>query len=205
MKKLLIYLLIPLICATAWSNVQFTGTAILNSSSGTIWDSESLAVYVIDTNNDGFAANSNGVLNVGDSVTAGSAFGSSDDLVLFTVGTQGNNSTIAVVGGDSFSIPGGASTNDNWGIFVFDNEVSSATQLTNAGTYGFFTSQGGSGDWQLPADGEVWGFNSSPSGANFQQLSGVTGGAFSVVPEPSACALISGVLGLGWVMLRRRK
>lgn len=206
MKKYILASFLLSVASSAFASIQFSGTAILNSGAGTIWDSGTLAVYVVDTNNDGFAASSTGVLSVGDSVTAGSAFGSADDLVLFTVGTQGNNSTIAVVGGGTFNVPSGAVTNDNFAIFVFDDETSAATQLTTAGTYGFFTSQGiGSGDWDLPADGETWGFQSSPSGSNFQQLSGVTGGSLSVVPEPSSFALLAGVFGLAWIGVRRRK
>ncbi len=206
MKKFAIITAACLALASAVSaTITFTGSAILNlnGGGGTAWTPGTLAVWVVDTNGDGFAGASPNSLYVGDSTAPGVSFGAADDIVLFSNATIGGGGT-AALNGEVFGFPAGGSIGDNWGIFVFDADSDGAATLS-AGTYGFFTSQGGSGDWDLPADGTSWGFNAAPGAGQFQQIANVTGSSLTVVPEPSTYAALSGLLALSWVMLRRRR
>ena len=87
-------------------------------------------------------------------------------------------------------------TNDQFGIVVY---AGSTTDTVADDTYSVFTSA----SWLVGTDGT---FNFG-SGADYPTLAGASAvytGTVGAVPEPSAFALLSGALALGWVMVRRR-
>jgi len=102
--------------------------------------------------------------------------------------------TLASGHGADFSSAGNA-----FALFVF--ETSDTTALLGD-TYNVWTDA----TWTLPAaDGVTASFNPAPSGTQIQQLSGASAFAGVVVPEPSTYAALSGLLALGYVMVRRRR
>lgn len=190
MKKIVQTTLVGLLASLTVHAASFTlnGTAINNA----LAIDEDIGNTVVWLVNDG------GVFD-------GSTFTSLDsDLSLATGGTlssyeiAGSNAVIGGSGSEFIfgigSITVTADAGDGFGLLVFD----SSTTSTQAGdSFTIFTDA----SWVLPAAGASVTF-----GGDAQPNTLTSGGlAGTVVPEPSACALISGVLGLGWVMLRRRK
>jgi hypothetical protein len=117
----------------------------------------------------------------------------------FTV--LGSNTAASGFGSVSLGSGHGADfsfASDAFAVFVF--ETSDTTALLGD-AYNVWTDA----SWTLPtADGLTAIFNPAPSGTQIQQLSGDSSFAGSVVPEPSTYAALSGLLALGYVMVRRR-
>ena len=102
------------------------------------------------------------------------------------------------------------------GLFTLGGDlVITSDSLINAGTYMLFAIQSGSaGDFNsvtlsgvaynddsLTKAGEEWSIDIAGIRYTFSESTG----ALVVVPEPGAFALLSGLISLGWVALRRRK
>jgi len=86
---------------------------------------------------------------------------------------------------------GGAPSSVNW--FNYD-PTTDFTVVGSAATISDFTGLTGAG---------FYGFNQD-NGAEFRTV-GLGEFTVSVIPEPSSYALLAGCLGLGWIMLRRRR
>jgi hypothetical protein len=192
MEKLLALLIAGAISASASFAASFTlnGTALLNPSSLSGYGTGDTAVWVVNGGGGGaFDIAALQSLNSALSLSTGSSIGGYE--------VAGSNT---VTGGGSLRIVGGigsidvsASIGDAFGLLVFD---SSTTETAAEDGYTIYTDP----TWVLPAGGASITFNEAD-----QPLQLTAGGtASSVVPEPSAYALLVSLLALGCVMIRRR-
>lgn len=155
------------------------------------------AIFVVDTAGDGFSG-----ITVGDDLSAGQTLGTDDYIVSITF-TQSIPAVLNVASFTSFIFnqgDGGVAADDNFGIYVFDGTT---TATAAAGTYGIATDS----SWTIPTNNaSTWDFQPVADVDSFATVSGLSiATAVSAVPEPSTYAALSGLLALGYVMVRRRR
>ena len=191
MKKLIALLIVGAISASASFAANFTlnGSAVFNPTSLSGYDTGDTSVWVVNGGGGGaFDVAGLQSLDAALSLSTGSIGGYE---------IAGSNT---VTGGGSFRIVGGigaisvsASVGDAFGLLVFD---SSTTSTVGGDAYTIYTDS----TWVLPAAGASITF-----GGTAQPAQITAGGvASTVVPEPSAYALLGGLFALTCVMLRRR-
>lgn len=194
-----IYLILSFILLVVSANgVTFSGTAISSISNAVAGNS---SFVVIDTGDDGidFGANSLGVM-----LTSGSFIGSTNDFVV------SYNSVVSFIG---TTVPGNAT-------FTLDTDGNAGTGSNLDENTPFYIIAFGTkfGDGITTEVGDTFGISQeanwvlpTTNGANPQFGSAFTQAAFidaagsGIVPEPSAYAMLTGVLALGFTALRRRR
>lgn len=193
MKKLIALLIAGAISASASFAANFTlnGSALFNPTSLSGYDTGDTSVWVVNGGGGGaFDVAALESLNL-TSLTTGASLGTSSYEI------AGSNT---VTGGGSFRIVGGigaisvtASVGDAFGLLVFN---SSTTSTVASDGYTIYTDS----TWVLPAAGASITFGGAAQPAQIT----AGGVASTVVPEPSAYALLGGLFALTCVMLRRR-
>lgn len=185
-KETLLGLAFFLTAGSLSAAVTISGTS-LNNATG-LSDGQ-VGVYVIS--NDGTAFSSVTSLLSGVSITDSSTYGSSFTVLGSNTAATGFGAT-TLSSGHSINLSGGVDNGDSFGVFVFE----SSTGNTLAGdTFSVWSDA----SWVLPSDGAQSDFTNQ-----LAQLSGSPISTGTVVPEPSSFALLAGVFGLAWVMVRRR-
>lgn len=200
MKKVVSILSFFLVIASIAVNaaISFSSTFV----SGNFLQTGDAAVLIADSTGTGFDAGSVFSTSLGGSLdsglnTANAATYGPGYEVLDTSNIQTN-----ILGNEflGFSVtnyvydtgtPGALAEGDEFAVLVFSTD---ATTTELGQTYRLFTDN----TWLMPADPGTYGssdFNTATSDSTF-------GG--TVVPEPSAFALLAGCFGLAWVMVRRR-
>ena len=180
-KSLIAGLLLSAVAANA--SVTMSGAALLNSDV----TGYSTGVFV-SSSSGAFDENIVDSLVAGISLTAGTAIG--DYTILGTGSVNAAGANTVVMAGVTYNLGGNVATGNEIGVLVFQN---STTSTIGGDAYSIYTN-----DWLAPADGA----NSPLTGAG--PYTGAAFGTSTVVPEPSAYALLGGLLALGCVMLRRR-
>lgn len=180
-KLLITALLLSSVAAKA--SITMSGAALLNTDI----TGYSTSVFVASSS-ESFNTSIVEDLVAGITLTAGS------DLGGYTVLGQGivnpAGASTVVLAGITYNLGGSVATGNEIGVLVFDESVAS----TVAGDpYKIYTN-----GWTVPADGA----NASLTGAG--PFTGAATATSSVVPEPSAYALLGGLLALTCVMVRRR-
>ena len=186
-KSLIAGLLLSAVAANA--SITISGTSIFSA------DLNGLTTGV-------FVSSSNATFDVTlfdypESLEAGLSFASGTSFNGYTVlGSAAINPAgggSALVSGVTYNLGANVATGNEIGVLAFNN----TTATTIAGeAFSVFT-----GGWTVPADGA----NLSLTGTGSPSFAGATGTSGTVaVPEPSAYALLGGLLALGCVMLRRR-
>jgi len=194
-----IKLLVSLFLAASVSfsyGVTFSGTAaqgLLGQGGAALVDGQS-TFLVVDTANNGFAS-----ISIGDDLSAGTTFGGDDYILAYTNTAYPGFASIASFTSFSFNLgENGVAASQSFALYVFEGTTSTTAA---AGFYGIGTDA----TWTIPtANSETWDFNSVADSDSFLQLSSLQT-SLSVVPEPSTCAALSGLLALSSVMLRRRR
>jgi hypothetical protein len=181
-KSLIAGLLLSAVAANA--SVTMSGAALLNQDV----TGYSTGVFV-SSNSGSFTESLMNDLVAGISLTAGTTIG---DYTILGTGAVNNAgpSGYVVMAGVTYNLGGNVATNNEIGVLVFQN---STTSTIGGDAYSIYTN-----DWLAPADGA----NSPLTGAG--PYTGAAFGTSTVVPEPSAYALLGGLFALGCVMLRRR-
>ncbi|MEN8661556.1 MAG: PEP-CTERM sorting domain-containing protein [Lentimonas sp.] len=117
----------------------------------------------------------------------------------FAGGHDFHNVTGALNYGGDLSLVFGTGTLDegtnSWDLFESDSE---SRTLTSIALFGDFTGSLLDGDTNV-----FWDFVSGDNSWGFDEATGTLG--LTVVPEPSAYALLAGLLGLASVVLHRRR
>ena len=180
-KSLLVGLLLSAVAANA--SVTISGTSIFSAA----LNGATTGVYVA-SNSGSFTESLMNDLVAGISFTQGTTIGDYTVLGTGTIGAAGPFS--ALVAGVTFDLGGNVAAGNEIGVLVFD---SSTTSTVAGDSYDIYTD-----DWVVAADGS----NLSLTGAGPYQ--GAAFGSSTVVPEPSAYALLGGLFALTFVMLRRR-
>ena len=129
-------------------------------------------------------------LEVGLSFASGTIFNGYTVLGSASINPAGANS--ALVSGVTYNLGVNVATGNAIGVLAFANSTAATIAWD---TFSIFT-----GGWTVPADGANLGL----SGGSSPSFAGATGSFSSVVPEPSAYALLGGLFALSCVMLRRR-
>ncbi|CAA7072346.1 autotransporter-associated beta strand repeat-containing protein [Lentimonas sp. CC11] len=179
--------------------ISFTGTGNTLTGSGTI----GTAVTITDGN----------ILSVGNSpgtmnFAAGLALDAGSSTIAEIDGTAGagvagghdfHNVTGALVyGGDLNLVLGSGILADgaySWDLFDFGTETGTFASIALSGDYtGNLLDGDTDGIWDLVDGDNTWVFT---------ETTGILG--LTVVPEPNAYALLAGIFGLTFVMLRRRR
>lgn len=197
---------------TGATSAEWSGDINSDEQSGFLLTAEGASVFTISgdlTQNRGFY-NVNGdgevILSGANTIelnftnTGGTLTLAETGSLQFTIGAAGSNNDIAGVGGilnlDGsfiFDLTGASTTvGDSW--MVVDGTFTETYGNTFAvdSTVGSFTDLGG----------DVWGIVENGVGYEFSEL---TGELSVVVPEPSTYALLAGLLGLTYAMVRRRR
>ena len=190
MKTLITSLITAAILVNAASAATFTGFA---STSTTIVGGNS--TFLISDGGDGFDFDAT---IAGLTFSVGSALGATNDTVFAYNASQSFPGNVNVISGNAnFSnTSSGLSSGSEFALILFDNVTGSSVTTVGGEAFGFHTGA----DWLIPAnDAGTYGF-----GANFTPLAGTVGLTGTVVPEPSAYALLGGLFALTCVMLRRR-
>ena len=180
-KSLIAGLLLSAVAANA--SVTMSGAALLNAD----LTGYSTGVYV-SSDSGSFTESLMADLVAGISLTAGTTIG--DYTILGTGAVNAAGPNTVVMAGVTYNLGGNVATNNEIGVLVFDN---STTETVAGDAYSIYTN-----GWLTPADGA----NSPLTGGG--PYGGAAALTSSVVPEPSAYALLGGLLALGCVMLRRR-
>lgn len=189
LKNLILLLALVALPSFSYAAFSLSGTS-LNNATGL--NSGDTAVYIIS--NDGTSFDTLTLLDNGLSLTDTATYGSS-----FSVFTNSTTNVVQNVSGDLLLGSGvgtdlgtdGINTGDAFGIIVFD---SSSTNTIDGDTFNVYTNAG----WTVGNDG-VFDFPD-----DYSTFSGAPTASGTVVPEPSAFALLAGCFGLAWVMVRRR-
>jgi hypothetical protein len=139
---------------------------------------------LVDTAGDGFSVTPAGSISPfdfsADGIIGGDNYFVGSAATAFAPPFGGNGVALNVNG---IPLSGGVGTNDDFGIFWSDG----------SNNYGFVTTTGAT----LPSDGFTTAYDSVFTSDPYTAQG-------SIVPEPSSFAFIAGLLGFGWVMLRRR-
>ncbi len=188
MKKLAISLITSALLASVASAATFSGFAALNT---TIAGGSS--AFLISDGGDGFDFDAT---VAGLTFTSGSAVGTTNDTV-FAYNAAQNFGQVVISGNANFSnTTSNLGSGSSFALFFVDGSSGSSVTTVGGQSFGFHTDA----SWTIPAnDAGTYGFGSA-----FSQLSGIGTTGTVAVPEPSAYALLGGLLALGCVMLRRR-
>lgn len=181
-KSLIAGLLLSAVAANA--SVTISGTSIFNAG----LNGFTTGVYVA-SNTSSFTESLMDNLVSGVSLTQGTSIG--DYTILGTGSVNAAGGFSALVAGVTFDLGGNVAAGNEIGVLVFN---SSTTSTIGADAYDIYTN-----DWVVAADGS--NLSLTGTGAPFQ---GAAVGSSTVVPEPSAYALLGGLFALTCVMLRRR-
>lgn len=186
MKKILLTFLASLsVCISANASITFSGTTLFNAE---IFGGQT-GVYVV-SNTNAFDEGLFSSLDEGLSFTQYADWSGYTVIGSSTVAAAGTSGALST-GGINFNLGGNIAVGNEVGVLVFN---SSTTQTVGGDNFLIYTN-----DWLVPADGVNEGVTGSAApyiGASF--------GSGTVVPEPSSFALLAGVFGLAWVMVRRR-
>jgi hypothetical protein len=180
-KSLLVGLLLSAVAANA--SVTISGTSLFNSEI----NGYSTGVYVV-SDSGSFTESLMADLVAGISFTQGTAIGNYTVIGTAPINAAGPGS--ALTAGITFNLGGNIATGNEIGILAFET---STTSTIGGDDYSIFTN-----DWLVAADGA----NLSLTGGG--PFVGPSAATSTVVPEPSAYALLGGLLALSCVMLRRR-
>jgi hypothetical protein len=187
-KSLLSALLLSSVAANA--SITISGTSIVNS--GIL--GYSTGVFVASTSSafDVTLFDYSESLDSGLSFTKGTSFNGYTVLGSAAIFDGGPNGVIG--SGVNYDLVGGSvAIGNEIGVLAFST---SSTETIAGDTFQVFT-----GGWVVPADG----VNASLTGTGTPSFAGSLGtGTVVNVPEPSAYALLGGLLALTCVMLRRR-
>ena len=171
--------------AVSQASITISGTSLFNSE---IFN-HSKGVY-ISSNSASFDESLFNTLAEDTSFAIGTLIG--DYTVLGSGAVNNATATQAALNaGVTFDLGGNVATGNEIGLLVFNTSTTSATAND---TYSIWTN-----GWLVAADGA----NQSLTGAG--PFVGVSSGNGVVVPEPSTYAALSGLLALGYVMVRRRR
>lgn len=171
--------------------IQLSGTAAASVTNLVAGNS---SFVIVDTAGDGLDFNIN---SVGATLASDTSFG--DDYI------AAYNSVVGVFavdlpGGANFSLGvGGTAAGQQFYIVAFGTQSGDNITVAANDTFGVLAGS----NWQLDSNNSgTFTYNTE-----LEQFPTVNGAQFTVspVPEPSAYALLSGVLALGWVMVRRRR
>jgi hypothetical protein len=185
MKKILTLTALAFsLAVSAEASLLFSNNAITGLLAG---DDGKVGSYIVSK--DGSALPTS--LSVGLSLTDSATYGASFEFI--STNNVADFFGYNLASGGTVNYGDGVDAGDLFGIILFD--ASTATTLAGD-TYRIYTDA----SWVLPAD---------PSGAlsfgsDFAAVSAPTGSG-SVVPEASTYAALSGLLALGYVMVRRRR
>ena len=182
-KLLITALLLSSVAAKA--SITMSGAALLNSD----LNGYSTGVFVASSS-DSFNTSIVENLVAGITLTAGSDLGGYTVLGQASVNPAGANTV--VLAGITYNLGGSVATGNEIGVLVFDESIASIETVAGD-PYQIYTN-----GWTVPADGA----NASLTGAG--PFTGAATATSSVVPEPSAYALLGGLFALTCVMLRRR-
>jgi hypothetical protein len=191
MMKTKLILFMALLPSFAFASVTISGTA-LNNSPGI--NTGETYVWLVDLDGSAFSTGSLASLDNGLTITSSATYSGFSVVGSGTVDDLFGNPFVG--SGLSIDLTGGIDAGDSFGLLVFDN---SSTAAIPSDTYNIFTDA----TWVLPSEGST----STYGGALATIGSGgsVAGaGSVTAVPEPSAYAMLSGLLALSWVMVRRR-
>jgi hypothetical protein len=180
-KSLIAGLLLTAVTANA--SITMSGAAVLNAN----MTGYSTGVFV-SSDSGSFDTNIVENLVAGITLTAGDTIGNYTILGIGAVNAAGPTNTVAMAG-ITYNLGGNVATGNEIGVLVFDNSTASTV---GGDAYQIYTN-----GWLTPADGA----NASLTGGGPYGGAGLTS---SVVPEPSAYALLGGLFALTCVMLRRR-
>ncbi len=191
MKKLTLFSFLLSAAVLNLNALQLSGTA--STAVSNLDQGDSSFVIVDTTGGDTLTAAD---FTAGVTLTAGTSFGN------FYVAAHN-----AVAGGFGTSVPGNANFNlgdgttasgDTFYVVAFNTQTGDGITLTAGDTFGILAGA----NWQLPAS------NSAilAYGADIAQFATIDGAANTIpaVPEPSAFAMLSGLLALSSVAIRRR-
>ena len=171
--------------AVSQASITISGTSLFNTE---IYD-HSEGIY-ISSNTGSFDESLFATFAAGTSFATGTVIG---DYTVLGAGAVNNASATqaALNAGVTYDLGGNVATNNEIGLLVFNTSSGSAT---SGDTYKIFTD-----GWLVASDGA----NQSLTGGG--PFVGASFGAGTVVPEPSTYAALSGLLALGYVMVRRRR
>jgi len=196
MKKII---LILSVCAqtaiSTYAAVSFGGSSLQNVP-GLVGGQT--GVTVIDTTGGGFADISSFLpgLDINDVATYGGT-----NLIPVAWNTSSSNPFAGntLPGSANFSLVGGVSAGDSFAVLLFGSSTSTSGSTVLGDSFTLWTDA----SWVVPADGSSVTFGGSGA---FVAQTGASSPTFTgtVVPEPSAFALLAGCFGLAWVMVRRR-
>lgn len=193
MKKTAIFSsLLLTVAAFNLNAVSLSGTAV--SSASNVSEGNSTFVIVDTTGGDTL---NDSAFTVGLTLTSGTSFG--DYYVAGYNGVvSGFGGGFTVAGNSNFTLgtDGDTAGNDKFYVVAFGTQSGDGITLTGTDTFGLVSAS----NWVLPvSNGDTVLF-----GGGISQVLSVNGGTFAVVPEPSAYAMLAGLLALGAVMIRRR-
>jgi hypothetical protein len=192
MKKIAIFSILLSAAAVNLQALTLSGTAA-GALTGGGYVGGSSSFIIVDTTG-GDTLNS-AAFTVGLTLSEGSSFG--DYYV------AAYNNVVSAFG--ATSVPGnaiiGLGTNGTAGgntfyIATFENHTGDGITLASGNTFGLATGS----DWQLDSNNS----GTFAFGTNHVAIPSLNGTQFSVIPEPSSYAALSGLLMLGYVMVRRR-
>jgi hypothetical protein len=189
MKTLITSLIASALLVSAASAVTFAGYA---ATGATIAGGSSS--FLVSDGGDGFDFDAT---IAGLTFAIGSTVGGTNDTVFAYNEAQAFGPTVVVVSGNAnFSnTTAGLGAGSAFALVLFDGTSGASVTTVGGQAFGFHTDA----SWTIDAnDAGTFGFP-----ANMTTLTGV-GSTGTVVPEPSSYALLSGLLALGCVMLRRR-
>ncbi len=190
-SKYIIGLLLAALPAALFGTATISGAALRNVTGVAGGD---FAVLLVDTSGSGFNAAGLSSLGAGLDLTSSGTYSGFEVLSTTTASFSFGSTTaeFSIIGFDVLSAP--ILAGDAFGILTFTGGSTTSVASTS---YEIWTDA----SWDIPADGASESFNT----AQLAQLDSVSAGASgTVVPEPSAYAMLSGLLALSWVMVRRR-
>lgn len=175
----------------AYGAASITGTALQGVNGLSAGD---LAVAVVDTSGNPFNTAALATLADGADLTDSATYTGFEVLTTSTA-VDFFGTILLDVNANNFDVNNQPIvTGDSFAILTFEGGSTTSTAST---VYEIWSD----GSWLIPADLATPAFG----GVLAQKGSGATAGTTgTVVPEPSAFAMIAGCLSLAWVMIRRR-
>lgn len=169
--------------------ISLSGTAATTVTN--LAEGQSSFVIVDTTGGDTLTASD---FTAGLTLTSGSSFG---DYYVAAHNAVAGGFGVSVAGNAVFGTgTGGTAAGNQFYVVAFGTNVGDAITLAAGNTFGLLAGS----DWQLDANNS----GTFSYGAELEQFGTINGAANTVVPEPSAFAMLSGMLALGWVAIRRR-